>query len=580
MATQATKNPFSFYADLEGNPLQNGFIYYGTVGNNPETNPIAIYWDIALSQPAPQPLRTTNGQIIRNGIPANVFTASDYSITVRDKASNLIYSVASAANAGLATGYASAGNNSDITQLSGLTTPISPSQGGTPYFIGSDATGGANAIVSSLVVPASGFTLTPGYKVTVLITTANTGAATLNFGSTGAISIRAATNTGLQPLNGGEMQVGMRAEFELVSSTVWQLCNPYSASQKTTTNAITAAYTVATSDVGVTIVAAGAAYYTITFNAAAGYPIGNYLLVNNDTRAKKIVLTGGITYKLWPGQSDIISNVMGSWRSLNGPQRWRLTGTTIIYVNQASGVVDTDGLAVGAGAFSTFKDAYDQACNSFDTQSFFVAFYFANAVYTASSPTTEIEFDRQLMGNGQMIIDCQGGTIFGTGATTRCINYSGHAGHITVRNVTFTVTSGECVSISYPGEINLSTNVIFGPCGGSHLQASGTGAIIYVNDNYTVSGGCNNHYECVQGAYLVVYSPVITISANITVGHFAYSDRNGVLQMKGNAYSLGAFTVTGIRYFAATGGNITGTAANINFFPGTIAGASVTGYYT
>lgn len=83
--------PFAQFTDKAGQPLDAGFIYIGTENLNPETNPIALFWDDALTIPAAQPLRTINGYLARNGSPGRVYTnTSTYSITVRDKSSNLV----------------------------------------------------------------------------------------------------------------------------------------------------------------------------------------------------------------------------------------------------------------------------------------------------------------------------------------------------------------------------------------------------------------------------------------------------------------------------------------------------------
>ena len=89
------QQPFKLFTDLDGNPLDNGYIYIGTYGANPETNPISIYWDAAMTIPASQPLRTTSGFITRFGSPANVYVAGDFSITIKSQSSALIYSALS-----------------------------------------------------------------------------------------------------------------------------------------------------------------------------------------------------------------------------------------------------------------------------------------------------------------------------------------------------------------------------------------------------------------------------------------------------------------------------------------------------
>lgn len=86
-------NPFQIIPDLNGKPLDSGYVYIGQYGLNPEASPVAVYWDEALTIPAALPLRTRGGYIVRNGTPARVYTAGeDYSILVRDKNSTLVWS--------------------------------------------------------------------------------------------------------------------------------------------------------------------------------------------------------------------------------------------------------------------------------------------------------------------------------------------------------------------------------------------------------------------------------------------------------------------------------------------------------
>lgn len=97
-------NPVPTISDINGSPLENGYVYVGVVNQNPETNPISVYWDQAMTQPAAQPLRTSGGLIFRNGTPSPIYATSEYSITVRNKNGSLIYTFpdSSALDAGLA----------------------------------------------------------------------------------------------------------------------------------------------------------------------------------------------------------------------------------------------------------------------------------------------------------------------------------------------------------------------------------------------------------------------------------------------------------------------------------------------
>ena len=82
--------PYPIFTDKNGDPLDAGYLYFGTANLNPETNPIQVYYDAALTQPAAQPLRTSNGYVMRNGSPALLYANAQFSVTVRNKNNELV----------------------------------------------------------------------------------------------------------------------------------------------------------------------------------------------------------------------------------------------------------------------------------------------------------------------------------------------------------------------------------------------------------------------------------------------------------------------------------------------------------
>lgn len=88
--TYPIMSPLPIFIGLDGHPLDGGFIYLGVANQNPETNPVAVYWDSAATIPAAQPIKTLGGYPIRNGNPARIYVASDYSITVRDSKRGIV----------------------------------------------------------------------------------------------------------------------------------------------------------------------------------------------------------------------------------------------------------------------------------------------------------------------------------------------------------------------------------------------------------------------------------------------------------------------------------------------------------
>jgi hypothetical protein len=92
MSALSIQPPYPAFAGTDGLPLENGYIWVGTVNLNPQTNPIAVYWDAALTIAAPQPIRTLNGYPVYQGTPSRFYAGSDYSIQVLDSKGSLVYS--------------------------------------------------------------------------------------------------------------------------------------------------------------------------------------------------------------------------------------------------------------------------------------------------------------------------------------------------------------------------------------------------------------------------------------------------------------------------------------------------------
>jgi hypothetical protein len=78
-------NPVEQFFDLDGSPLDQGYIYLGAINGNPETSPTTVYWDALNTIPVSQPIRTINGFPARNGSPATIYSSTDVSIQVRNK---------------------------------------------------------------------------------------------------------------------------------------------------------------------------------------------------------------------------------------------------------------------------------------------------------------------------------------------------------------------------------------------------------------------------------------------------------------------------------------------------------------
>lgn len=94
MTALSIQPPYPIFTEADGSPLENGFVYIGTANLDPVANPIAVYWDAALTVPAAQPIRTLNGYPSRNGTPARMYVASACSIAVLDRHGVSVFSSA------------------------------------------------------------------------------------------------------------------------------------------------------------------------------------------------------------------------------------------------------------------------------------------------------------------------------------------------------------------------------------------------------------------------------------------------------------------------------------------------------
>ena len=95
----AIRSPIDYYADLSGRPNENGSVYFGVAGQDPETNPITVYWDEALTQVATQPLTMTAGYIVHTGSRAQVYTSeTEWSVRTKNSSGSQIDYFASASS--------------------------------------------------------------------------------------------------------------------------------------------------------------------------------------------------------------------------------------------------------------------------------------------------------------------------------------------------------------------------------------------------------------------------------------------------------------------------------------------------
>jgi hypothetical protein len=96
MSALSIQPTYPIFTDIDGQPLEDGFVWIGAANLDPQVNPINVYFDAALTILAPQPIRTLGGYPTRNGTPARLYVNSDYSIRVMNKNGSVVYSAPAA----------------------------------------------------------------------------------------------------------------------------------------------------------------------------------------------------------------------------------------------------------------------------------------------------------------------------------------------------------------------------------------------------------------------------------------------------------------------------------------------------
>jgi hypothetical protein len=91
MSALSVEPPYPAFAEADGQPLEDGYIWIGTANLNPITNPIAAFWDSALTISAVQPIRTSGGYPVYQGTPSRIYASGDYSIQVQNKNGTVVY---------------------------------------------------------------------------------------------------------------------------------------------------------------------------------------------------------------------------------------------------------------------------------------------------------------------------------------------------------------------------------------------------------------------------------------------------------------------------------------------------------
>ena len=91
MGTVLVQPPYPAFADIDGQPLEDGYIWIGVAGLQPIGNPINVYLNAAQTISATLPIRTLAGYPVSAGTPVRLYVAANYSIQVQNKNGTVVY---------------------------------------------------------------------------------------------------------------------------------------------------------------------------------------------------------------------------------------------------------------------------------------------------------------------------------------------------------------------------------------------------------------------------------------------------------------------------------------------------------
>jgi len=342
-------------------------------------------------------------------------------------------------------------------------------------------------------------------------------------------------------------------------------------------------YTLKAGDIGNTVALGGNTFYQLTIGPVANYdPQFLCLIVNIDLmpggRAKKIVVTGGPTVLLWPGQSFFLFRVANAWYTAPSdpvPLRWNVPANVTLNVNASVGNDNNDGLATGAGnALATPQRAADIISGLWDINTRTVTIQVTGAV------TGSIAVNSPWVGSGT--VQLLGDTT--TPPNTTWTNSTGNpnvivqgAGRLQVSGFKLVNTGGGdgCAAITF-GTLALVGKMEFGAVGNYHMEANQNGQISYfASAPYVISGGGNAHYgAAAAGAILISgFTGANTISITGTPAFpagFALANQ-GSIAAPSNAYSGSVNNTTTPQWQILNGGAIYTGGVGAGYFPGNAA---------
>lgn len=267
-----------------------------------------------------------------------------------------------------------------------------------------------------------------------------------------------------------------------------------------------------------------------------------------------------------------------------------------IYVNASTGNDNNDGLSA-ATAYRTVQRAITAVYYQYDWNNHNCVILLAHGTYTTNvvggyaavfygNPFGMLQFGLTLRGDpnaqGAVVLNCVNSNGIAVQATKMYID--GLTIVATGTSWTLTLAQGIGIGVDMGGWANVS-NCTF-TCSSLCIWTYRASIIVMSGNNNTFTGTPQCIFAAEEAG--IIYSPSVAYTVTglaltpgpAISGVFAVAVQGaGVVWCPGCTF-IGAASVTGTRYYAANAGSIQTGGGGPNYFPGSIAGNAVTGYYT
>lgn len=307
-------------------------------------------------------------------------------------------------------------------------------------------------------------------------------------------------------------------------------------------------------------------YHRLVYSAAANSAAGGWILTNpadagGDVTGPASSTDGGLVLFNGTGGKTI--------KDAGYVPREVLTGNRTYYVrtdgnDSNNGLTDSSG-----GAFLTIQKAVDVIYGTLDLGGYTVTVSVADGTYTAGFrcngpvPNGSLAFT----GNTSTPANCH----ISLSSGTACVRAS-NAARFTIEGFKISNSASYGMYADGYSTISLSGGMDFGACSASQVHCT-TNSTINLLQNYTISGNATNHFTINTFGTVNNYTKTMTLTGTPAFsGYFARVEFFGFLYAFGNTYTGSA---TGVRYISR-GNGIIQTGGGATYLPGDSAGSTAT----